>query len=54
MFSEYSSIQKDRMHLILKAILNHKRITRNSLAKFLRLNPKNLIDLGLIQETDQE
>ena len=61
MFSEYSTIQKDRMHLILKAILNHKRITRNRLAELLRLSPssivkyiKILMDLGLIQETDQE
>jgi len=61
MFSEYSPIQKSRMSTILKSILNNKKITRNRLGEILRLSPssivkyiKILMELGLVQETDQE
>jgi len=49
------------MSTILKSILNNKRVTRNRLGEILRLSPssivkyiKILMDLGLVQETDQE
>ena len=61
MFSKYSPAQKKRLTVILKSILNHKRITRNRLADLFRLSPssivkyiKILMDMGLILETEQQ
>ncbi len=58
--SRFSSIKKTRMRSILKAILNHKRITRSRLCRELELSlssivkyVKALIDLGFIRETGQ-
>jgi predicted NBD/HSP70 family sugar kinase len=59
--STYSSIQKNRMRSILKAILDHKRVTRNKLANLLGLSlssivkyVKLLIEQGFIRETGEE
>ncbi|MEW5816677.1 MAG: ROK family transcriptional regulator [Spirochaetota bacterium] len=61
MFAKYSTIQKGRMNVILKSILNYKRITRSRLAEILKLSPssivkyiKILMEMGLIRETDRE
>lgn len=61
MFSEYSTAQKVRLNVILKLILNHKRITRNRLADLLKLSPSSIVkyisilmDMGLILETEQQ
>jgi predicted NBD/HSP70 family sugar kinase len=61
MFSKYNAISKGRMNVILKSILNYKRITRNRLSDLLNLSPssiskytKTLMDMGLVNETEQE
>ena len=61
MFSKYNAISKGRMNVILKSILNEKRITRTRLTDLLKLSPasiskyiKTLMDMGLIKETEQE
>ena len=61
MFSKYNAISKGRMNVILKSILNDKRVTRNRLSALLKLSPasiskyiKMLMDMGLIKETEQE
>jgi predicted NBD/HSP70 family sugar kinase len=61
MFSKYNAISKGRMNVILKSILNDKRVTRNRLADLLKLSPSSiskyintLMEMGLIKETEQE
>lgn len=58
--SNLSSIQKTRMRSILKAILDHKRLTRIKLGKILDMSlssivkyVKTLIDMEFIRETEE-
>ena len=58
MFTDYKSIQKERMADILKTILGAKQITRGRLAEELGLSPssiakyiKTLKELGLVRES---
>jgi N-acetylglucosamine repressor len=60
-FSQYSEIQKTRMNLIVKTILNNKKVTRTQLSGVLKLSPsaivkyvKTLQQKGLINETDRQ
>jgi len=60
MFNDFTPIQRNRMNTILRTILNHKRITRNKLAKLLHFSPSSIIkyiktlnEMGLLRETGQ-
>ena len=61
MFKDFTPIQRDRMNTILRTILNHKKITRNKLAKLLRFSPSSIVkyiktlnEIGLLRETGQK